>query len=84
MTMKRGQRVRWYLLDVGDVVNFHTPHWRGNLVTYHHARTMCSRCCRREWRPPTWLPTLPASGSFIARWTTTMQAGMLTRYEVLP
>src|SRR6185436_15033018 len=39
MTMKQGQRVRWYLLDVGDVVNFHTPHWRGNLVTYHHART---------------------------------------------
>ena len=29
MTMKQGQRVRWYLLDVGDVVNFHTPHWLG-------------------------------------------------------
>src|SRR5580700_997826 len=40
MTVKQGQRVRWYLLDVGDVVNFHTPHWEGgNLVTFHHTRT---------------------------------------------
>ena len=34
MTVTQGQRVRWYLLNKGDVgaLNFHTPHWHGNTV----------------------------------------------------
>ena len=78
--------MRWYLLDVGDVVNFHTPHWQGgNLVTYHHARKDVfdhvaggNGNRRHGSRQPL------ASGCFIARWTTIMQAGMMARYEVLP
>jgi hypothetical protein len=26
MTMKKGERVRWYLVTLGDSNNFHTPH----------------------------------------------------------
>ncbi len=32
MTMKRGERVRWYLLSIGEFVSMHTPHWHGNVV----------------------------------------------------
>ena len=32
MTMKKGERVRWYLATIGEGINFHTPHWHGNVV----------------------------------------------------
>ena len=30
--MRRGQRVRWYLMGMGTEVDLHTPHWHGNTV----------------------------------------------------
>ena len=32
MTMKKGERVRWYVVSIGEGVNLHTPHWHGNVV----------------------------------------------------
>jgi hephaestin len=34
--MKRGERVRWYVMTLGGSVNIHTPHWHGNVVSYVH------------------------------------------------
>jgi hypothetical protein len=34
--MKRGDRVRWYVMTLGGSVNIHTPHWHGNVVSYVH------------------------------------------------
>jgi hypothetical protein len=39
MTMKKGERVRWYLVSLGGAVDGHTPHWHGNVVTYRGHRT---------------------------------------------
>ena len=39
MTMKKGERVRWYLATIGEGTNFHTPHWHGNIVVYSGKRT---------------------------------------------
>ena len=30
--MHRGERVRWYVLTIGEGLNFDTPHWHGNAV----------------------------------------------------
>ena len=30
LTMNRGDKVRWYLMDLGTEVDLHTPHWHGN------------------------------------------------------
>jgi FtsP/CotA-like multicopper oxidase with cupredoxin domain len=30
--VKEGERVRWYLMDMGTEVDLHTPHWHGNTV----------------------------------------------------
>ena len=32
LTMRKGQRVRWYLMGMGTEVDLHTPHWHGNTV----------------------------------------------------
>ena len=38
LTMRKGQRVRWYLMGMGTEVDLHTPHWHGNTVLVHGAR----------------------------------------------
>jgi hephaestin len=31
--MKRGERVRWYVMGMGTEVDLHTPHWHANVIT---------------------------------------------------
>jgi len=38
-TVVKGQRVRWYVLSLGNEVDLHTPHWHGNTVTIQGMRT---------------------------------------------
>src|SRR5207237_756298 len=39
LTMRVGQRVRWYLIGQGTEVDLHTPHWHGNTVLINGMRT---------------------------------------------
>lgn len=39
LDMKRGERVRWYLMAMGSEVDIHTPHWHANTVVIMHMRT---------------------------------------------
>jgi FtsP/CotA-like multicopper oxidase with cupredoxin domain len=40
LTMKKGERVRWYLLGLGsEDGGFHTPHWHGNTGIVNGLRT---------------------------------------------
>ncbi|HEX6404679.1 MAG TPA: hypothetical protein VF003_16210 [Pseudonocardiaceae bacterium] len=32
MTMRQGERARWYVMSMGNEVDLHTPHWHGNTV----------------------------------------------------
>jgi hephaestin len=84
MTMKQGQRVRWYLLDVGDVVNFHTPHWMGNWVMYHRARTDVFSMLPAGMETADMVPDAPGLWVLRCQVDDHMQAGMMARYEVLP
>ena len=34
LVMKQGDRVRWYLLGMGNERDLHTPHWHGKVVKY--------------------------------------------------
>jgi FtsP/CotA-like multicopper oxidase with cupredoxin domain len=38
IVMKVGERVRWYLMASTNI-EFHTPHWHGNVVMMNHMRT---------------------------------------------
>ena len=39
MTMKQGEKVRWYLLGMGSETDLHTAHWHGNTVLARGYRT---------------------------------------------
>ena len=32
VVMRRGERVRWYMMSIGNEVDLHTPHWHGQTV----------------------------------------------------
>lgn len=39
LMMKKGDRVRWYLLGMGNEIDLHTPHWHGESVTFEGSNT---------------------------------------------
>lgn len=39
LDMKRGERVRWYIVGLGNEDDLHTPHWHGNTVVCNGKRT---------------------------------------------
>jgi manganese oxidase len=73
--LKKGERVRWYVMSMGTEVDLHTPHWHGNTVLVNGMRMDTSACCRRAWSWPTWSPTTSGSGSSTATSTTTSAPG---------
>jgi len=86
MTVQQGQRVRWYLLDMGDVgaLNFHTPHWHGNTVLSHGTRRDTIFLLPLGTETVDMVPDAPGLWLFHCHLDDHMEAGMMARYEVLP
>jgi len=86
MTVQQGQRVRWYLLDMGDVgaLNFHTPHWHGNTVLSHGIRRDTIFLLPLGTETADMVPDAPGLWLFHCHLDDHMEAGMMARYEVLP
>jgi len=86
MTVTQGQRVRWYLLSVGDVgaLNFHTPHWHGNTVLSHGTRRDTIFLLPLSTDTADMIPDAPGLWLFHCHLDDHMEAGMMARYEVLP
>ncbi|MGE3843389.1 MAG: multicopper oxidase domain-containing protein [Vicinamibacterales bacterium] len=85
MTVTQGQRVRWYLLDMGDVgaLNFHTPHWHGNTVLYQGTRRDTIFLLPLSTEIADMVPDAPGIWLFHCHLDDHMEAGMMGRYEVL-
>ena len=86
MTVKQGQRVRWYMLDMGDVgaLNFHTPHWHGNTVLSQGMRRDTIFLLPMGAEIADMVPDAPGLWLFHCHIDDHMEAGMMARYEVLP
>jgi hephaestin len=86
MTVTQGQRVRWYLLGMGDVgaLNFHTPHWHGNTVLSHGTRRDTIALLPMGTETVDMVPDAPGLWLFHCHIDDHMEAGMMARYEVLP
>ena len=86
MTVKQGQRVRWYMLDMGDTgpLNFHTPHWHGNTVLSQGTRRDTVFLLPLGAEVADMVPDAPGLWLFHCHLDDHMEAGMMARYEVLP
>ena len=70
MTMEKGERVRWYVVTLGEGLNLHTPHWHGNVVVQNGKRTDVIFIAPVQMETVDMAPTIPASGCFTAILTT--------------
>lgn len=84
MTMRQGQRVRWYLMGMGNGVNLHTPHWHGNTVTVAGMRTDTVSLLPATMVVADMIPDNPGIWLFHCHVADHTTAGMLARYQVLP
>ena len=84
MVMKKGERVRWYLVTMGTGINFHTPHWHGNTVLDHGARTDLLAISPAQMETVDMVPDDPGIWLYHCHVSDHMDAGMVARYKVLP
>jgi manganese oxidase len=83
MTMKQGDRVRWYLVTLGFGFNFHTPHWHGNVVLDNGKRTDVIALSPAQMVTVDMVPDDPGIWLFHCHLSDHMDGGMVARYQVL-
>lgn len=83
MTMKKGDRVRWYVITMGNGFNLHTPHWHGNVVLDHGSRTDVLVLASAQMKTVDMVPDDPGVWLYHCHLSDHMEGGMVARYEVL-
>ena len=83
MVTRRGDRVRWYVVDIGNGFNFHTPHWHGNTVLYGGQRTDVLNIAPAQMMTADMVADNPGTWLFHCHVSDHMRAGMNAFYQVL-
>ncbi len=84
MTMRKGERVRWYLVTLGFAFNFHTPHWHGNVVTVGGQRTDVLSLSPAQMLTADMQPDDPGLWMVHCHVSDHMHMGMVALYRVTP
>lgn len=84
MTMHKGDRVRWYVISLGNGLNFHTPHWHGNVVTVNGSRTDVLSLAPAQMITADMVPDDVGTWMYHCHVSEHMMAGMTALYQVLP
>jgi FtsP/CotA-like multicopper oxidase with cupredoxin domain len=84
MTMKQGDRVRWYVATLGDFNNAHTPHWHGNTVLVSGQRTDVLVVTSAQMVTADMVPDAPGIWLYHCHISDHMLGGMYARYDVTP
>lgn len=83
MRMRQGERVRWYIFSSANF-EIHAPHWHGNTVVAMHMRTDVLNLSPMGMIIADMVPDNPGTWLFHCHVGPHLDAGMVTRYEVLP
>lgn len=84
MTMRQGERVRWYLLDLGSEFDLHTAHWHGNVTDLYGRRTDVVELMPGSMKVADMVADNPGTWMFHCHVDDHITAGMTGRYRVLP
>lgn len=83
MTMKVGQRVRWYVMGSTNF-EIHAPHWHGNVVTSNHMRTDVGMLLPMGMFVADMVPDNPGKWFFHCHVAPHLRMGMQAFYYVEP
>ena len=84
MTMKQGERVRWYVMSTTNDFDVHAPHWHGNTVLVNGMRTDVLNLNVMGMMVGDMVPDDPGIWLFHCHIIDHLSNGMQTRYQVLP
>jgi FtsP/CotA-like multicopper oxidase with cupredoxin domain len=84
MTMKKGERVRWYVMGMGTEVDLHTPHWHGNTLVWSGMRMDMVELLPMSMKVLDMQPDDVGTWLFHCHVNDHLSAGMVTRFVVKP
>ncbi|GAA4727786.1 hypothetical protein GCM10025782_28100 [Pedococcus ginsenosidimutans] len=82
VTLRQGERVRWYVMSMGTEVDLHTPHWHGNTVVVMGTRMDVVSLLPASMLVADMVPDNPGIWLFHCHVNDHLTAGMMTRYRV--
>ena len=82
VTLRKGERVRWYVMSMGTEVDLHTPHWHGNTVVVMGTRMDVISLLPAAMLTADMVPDNPGVWLFHCHVNDHLTAGMTTRYRV--
>ena len=83
MTMREGERVRWYVIGLGGVLDLHTPHWHGSTVIVAGQRTDVVSLLPAQHVVADMVPDNPGIWMIHCHVDEHLDAGMSARYQIL-
>ena len=84
LTMRVGQRVRWYLIGQGTEVDLHTPHWHGNTVLINGMRTDVAELLPMSMKVADMVPDNAGTWLYHCHVNDHILAGMQAKFTVTP
>jgi FtsP/CotA-like multicopper oxidase with cupredoxin domain len=82
MTMRQGERVRWYLVGLGNEPDLHTPHWHGHTVLHEGRRKDVVSLLPAEHVQVDMIPDNPGIWMLHCHVDDHLDGGMSARYQV--
>ncbi len=84
LTAKNGEKVRWYLLGMGNEVDLHTPHWHGKVLRYNQRNTDVIELLPGSMATADMVADNPGTWLFHCHVADHIDAGMLTTWTIAP
>jgi FtsP/CotA-like multicopper oxidase with cupredoxin domain len=84
LTMKKGERVRWYLMANSNEDDVHAPHWHGQTVLFNSMRTDTLSLGPMSMMVVDMIPDNPGTWLFHCHVTDHFDGGMYALFKVLP
>lgn len=82
ITVRKGERVRWYVMGSTNDFDIHAPHWHGNVVSIQHMRTDVGIISPMSMLIANMVPDNAGTWLFHCHITFHNAAGMTARYRV--
>ena len=83
ITMRQGERVRWYLMASTNDFDFHAPHWHGNTVIMNGMRTDVAQLAMMQMVTADMVPDNVGTWLFHCHVSFHNEEGMAMRYRVI-
>lgn len=81
-TMRKAERVRWYIMGMGTEVDLHTPHWHGTTLLHNGNRVDVTEVLPAATKTLDMIPDVSGQWMFHCHVNDHISAGMMTRYTV--